>query len=99
MPSALANLLREARLSEGCSLAVLAQDVGISFSLLGSIERGEAQPTLNVLWRLCHRLRLGEAVFLHGARLLDEANENRLDLRGLPETVRTAVIILLAERL
>jgi transcriptional regulator with XRE-family HTH domain len=102
MPSiALGADLREARRNAGLTLPALANEIGISFSLLGSIERGEANPSLDVLWKLCRRfpLGLGPAMLVTGARILDVENENRLDLRALPEDLRTRVILLLADDL
>lgn len=44
--------LREIRLQKGVSLRFVAKEVGLDPTHLSRIERGEAQPTVDVLYRL-----------------------------------------------
>ena len=101
MPSTdLGMIIRQARKAEKLSLPVLANAVGVSFSHLGAVERGESNPALDLLWRLCDHLDgLNPYTFVEGAAVLDEENENVLNLRNLDEELRSAVIVLLAEAL
>jgi len=93
-------MLRTARKAEGLSLPVLANQTGVSFSQLGAIERGEKNPSLNLLWNLCRRLEgLSSHDFVVAAATLDSDGEAYLDLRALPEELRSTVIMLMVEAL
>ncbi|WP_078394114.1 helix-turn-helix domain-containing protein [Shouchella patagoniensis] len=50
--------LRELRTSKGLSMDALAKQVGISKLTLIKIEKGEANPTLSVIWKLSNGLGL-----------------------------------------
>lgn len=41
--------VRQTRIARGMTIEVLAQDVGLSYSYLGEIERGLRNPTLAVI--------------------------------------------------
>ena len=70
--------LRRHRKSRGLTLEDLAELSGVSKSMLSQIERGQANPTLAVLWSLTRALKLDFADLLEGAgarHLDDEAIE------------------------
>ncbi|MFS8514554.1 MAG: XRE family transcriptional regulator, partial [Planifilum fulgidum] len=50
--------LRQFRMSRGISLEALAQQIGVSKQTLIKIERGEANPTLSVIWRISNGLEI-----------------------------------------
>lgn len=50
--------LRQFRLDRGLSMEALAKQIGISKLTLLNIERGEANPTLSVIWRIANGLNL-----------------------------------------
>ena len=66
--------LRRHRKSRGLTLEDLAELSGVSKSMLSQIERGQANPTLAVLWSLTRALKLDFADLLEGggARHLDD---------------------------
>lgn len=51
--------IRTIRKSKNMSLDMLAQETGVSKSMLGQIERGEANPTLATLGKISSGLRVG----------------------------------------
>ncbi|SFJ15245.1 helix-turn-helix domain-containing protein [Thermoflavimicrobium dichotomicum] len=50
--------LRQIRINRGLSMEALAKQIQISKPTLGQIERGEANPTLSVLWKIAHGLSI-----------------------------------------
>ncbi|MDP5273634.1 helix-turn-helix domain-containing protein [Chengkuizengella axinellae] len=48
--------LRQIRSTKGLSMEGLANQIGVSKLTLGKIERGEANPTLSVLWKIASGL-------------------------------------------
>lgn len=50
--------LRQIRMSRGISLEALAKQIGVSKQTLIKIERGEANPTLSVIWRISNGLEV-----------------------------------------
>jgi transcriptional regulator with XRE-family HTH domain len=59
-------ILRRHRKSRGLTLEELAELSGVSRSMLSQIERGQANPTLAVLWSLTRALKLDFADLLEG---------------------------------
>ena len=56
--------LREIRRQRKISLEELAEKSNVSKLTLGKIERGEANPTLNILWKICRGLTIPLASLL-----------------------------------
>ncbi|PAB57734.1 helix-turn-helix domain-containing protein [Anaeromicrobium sediminis] len=52
------NNLKDLRKSLGYTLDKLSEVTGISKSMLGQIERGESNPTINTLWKICNGLQV-----------------------------------------
>ncbi|MGH3783452.1 MAG: helix-turn-helix domain-containing protein, partial [Pseudonocardiaceae bacterium] len=52
LSASLAATLHAARLAGGLSASALAERSGVSRAIIGKVERGEAQPTAALLWRL-----------------------------------------------
>lgn len=50
--------LRRIRLARGYSLDMVAEQTGVSKSMLGQIERGEANPTIGILGKIVSGLRV-----------------------------------------
>jgi transcriptional regulator with XRE-family HTH domain len=48
--------LRQYRMEQGLTIEALAERIGISKLTLGQVERGEANPTLAVIWRIASGL-------------------------------------------
>ena len=51
--------LKRIRQARGMSLDLVAEQTGVSKSMLGQIERGEANPTIGILGRIVSGLRIG----------------------------------------
>jgi len=69
--------VRRIRVDQGISQERLAYDAGVDRSYLGGIERGEENPTVDVLERLANRLDVAISdLFLH------LAEDSRIE--GLP---------------
>jgi len=56
--AALAANLRRVRLAAGWSLDTLAEQSGVSRSMLSQIELGHSAPTINVLWKIAQALKV-----------------------------------------
>ena len=54
----LANNLRRIREERSLSLQQLAEVSGVSKSMLGQIERGEANPSVGTIWKIANGLRV-----------------------------------------
>ncbi|MEZ2659978.1 helix-turn-helix domain-containing protein [Aneurinibacillus aneurinilyticus] len=52
------NNLRQFRSNKGISLEALANQIGVSKLTLINIERGEANPTLSVIWKISNGLNI-----------------------------------------
>ncbi|WP_223067228.1 helix-turn-helix domain-containing protein [Paenibacillus caui] len=50
--------LRQFRVNKGISLEALAKQIGVSKLTLSNIERGEANPTLSVIWKIANGLTI-----------------------------------------
>lgn len=50
--------LKKIRLARGYSLDIVAEQTGVSKSMLGQIERGEANPTIGILGKIVSGLRV-----------------------------------------
>lgn len=50
--------LRQVRTNKGISMEVLAKQIGVSKLTLLNIERGEANPTLSVIWKIANGLKI-----------------------------------------
>ncbi|WP_371362612.1 HTH-type transcriptional regulator SutR [Sporomusa rhizae] len=50
--------LRQFRTNRGISMDVLAKQIGVSKLTLINIERGEANPTLSVIWKIANGLKV-----------------------------------------
>tara|TARA_Y100000310_G_scaffold331008_1_gene403793 strand:+ start:699 stop:1007 length:309 start_codon:yes stop_codon:yes gene_type:complete len=93
--------LRAARhAEEGLSLPRLGREIGVSYGLLGQIERGEQTPDIGVLWLLCARLEaLSSDDFIALVAHLDNQARLKIDLERLPEIVRGQLVAVLAKAL
>lgn len=49
--------VRRIRLEQGITLETLAIEVGIAYSYMGGIERGQKNPTLDIVERIADALR------------------------------------------
>lgn len=59
-----ANNLRAIREERKLSLDAMAKLTGVSKSMLGQIERGDANPTIAVLWKIANGLKLSFSALL-----------------------------------
>lgn len=50
--------LREIRVNKNLSMEALAKQIGVSKLTLGQIERGEANPTLSLIWKIANGLAI-----------------------------------------
>lgn len=50
--------LRQFRVNKGISIEALAKQIGVSKLTLLNIERGEANPTLSVIWKIANGLKI-----------------------------------------
>ncbi|MFC0469648.1 helix-turn-helix domain-containing protein [Halalkalibacter kiskunsagensis] len=57
--------LREIRKKRGMSLLQLAEATDVSKLTLGNIERGEANPSLTVIWKIANGLSIPLSLLLH----------------------------------
>lgn len=56
--SAVSRILREERLKKGLSLAAVAARAGISYQMVGFVEKEERNPTLDTLLRIADALEI-----------------------------------------
>ena len=73
----LGRTLRAHRLAHGSSLTELARASGLSKTILGRIEGGEGNPSIETLWRISQALALPL-----GALLEDEGRPNARVIRA-----------------
>jgi transcriptional regulator with XRE-family HTH domain len=52
------NKLRQFRMNKGVSLETFANQIGVSKLTLINIERGEANPTLSIIWKISNGLNI-----------------------------------------
>ena len=64
MNSTVAANLRRIRAERQLSLDRLAELTGVSKSMLGQIERGEASPTITTVWKIANGLKVSFSAFL-----------------------------------
>jgi transcriptional regulator with XRE-family HTH domain len=67
--------LREARLERGMSLRSVAQELGVSASLISQVETGKTQPSVSTLWALVTHLGVSIDDLLGTGRLSVEADQ------------------------
>ena len=78
------------------TLTSLANLTGVSFGLLGQVERGEQAPDLGLLWHLCVTLdALDGDDFIGIAAHLSEHARLKVDLTRLPDAVAWEVLVIL----
>ena len=82
----LGRTLRAHRLAHGSSLTELAKAFGLSKTILGRIEAGEGNPSIETLWRISQALALPLGPEARGALLLttrrhDDARPTRAPSR------------------
>lgn len=65
--------LREARLQRGMSLRSVAQELGVSASLISQVETGKTQPSVSTLWALVTHLGVSIDDLLGTTRPIGEA--------------------------
>lgn len=73
--------VRTLRQEQGLSQEELADKVGLHYTYIGSVERGEANPTLKNIEKIAHALRVGlpELFSFHTAK---ESSEPLARIRG-----------------
>jgi len=54
--AAVADILRQERISRKMSLATVAEKAGISYQMVGFVERQERNPTLDTVLRICEAI-------------------------------------------
>ncbi|WP_085507441.1 helix-turn-helix domain-containing protein [Thalassobacillus devorans] len=59
------STLRNIRKEKGISLQQLSEQTGVSALTLGNIERGEANPSLAVIWKIANGLRIPISMLLN----------------------------------
>ena len=65
--SALARILREERVERKMSLSAVAEKAGISYQMVGFVEKLERNPTLDTVLRICNALEIDIVDVLHRA--------------------------------
>ena len=69
-PPRVGDTLSALRQASALSLDALSRKAGVSKSMLSQIERGQANPTVAVVWRLANALNVGMADLLGGSPLV-----------------------------
>lgn len=83
--------LRELRLAYHITQEELAERAGLSYKFIGEIERGQANPTIDTMWRLAKALRVEiHELFLTPGREVGPDAIYRMGLHDI-ETVREAL--------
>ena len=77
MSSRISENLRQIRKEKKLSLDSMAEQTGVSKSMLGQIERGESSPTVAKLWKIATRLHISFTALLEGRQ-----TETQLIQRG-----------------
>lgn len=84
--------LREARLQRGMSLRSVAQELGVSASLISQVETGKTQPSVSTLYALVTHLGVSIDDLLGTARPVDAADEVEEQALALPIALSQPVI-------
>ena len=66
MSSRISENLRQIRKEKKLSLDSMAEQTGVSKSMLGQIERGESSPTVATLWKIATGLHISFTALLEG---------------------------------
>lgn len=74
--SQVARILREERLRRGFSLADVSERTGLSYQMVGFVEKEMRNPTLETLLRLCDALELDSADLLTRAQRAARSTSN-----------------------
>lgn len=61
----LAENLKTLRATKKLSLDKVAEMTGVSKTMLGQIERGESNPTLNTVWKIANGLKISFTALIH----------------------------------
>ena len=77
MSKKLGNMIREARTQKGLTQAALAEQAGISSSEIGKIERGEKEPSRDVLRKMAKPLGLTQKSLLEACTGSGTASEKK----------------------
>ena len=77
MSSRISENLRQIRKEKKLSLDSMAEQTGVSKSMLGQIERGESSPTVATLWKIATGLHISFTALLEGRQ-----TETQLIQRG-----------------
>ena len=77
MSSRISENLRQIRKEKKLSLDSMAEQTGVSKSMLGQIERGESSPTVATLWKIATGLHISFTALLEGRQ-----TETQLIRRG-----------------
>jgi transcriptional regulator with XRE-family HTH domain len=83
--SAVARFLQRERLARGLSLAAVAAKAGLSYQMVGFVEKEERNPTLDTLLRITHALDLDLAEVIKNA----QKAASRRSARARPKSERT----------
>lgn len=83
-PPRVGDTLAALRQAESLSLDELSRKAGVSKSMLSQIERGQANPTVAVVWRLANALGVGMGELLGGAPEPTEATIELLPAHAAP---------------
>lgn len=79
--------LRQLRTKQGMSMEALAKQIGVSKLTLLKIERGEANPTLSVIWKIANGLHMPIASLLSvGSEVSISRKKDGLKLASPDET-------------
>lgn len=68
MSKIIGNNLNSIRKNRGLSLDKVAEITGVSKAMLGQIERGESNPTVQILWKISTGLKVSFSSFLEEGR-------------------------------
>lgn len=82
--SVLAENLKALRASKKWSLDKVAELTGVSKTMLGQIERGESNPTLNTVWKIANGLKISFTALIHQPQP-DTVVVTRNDIQSMQE--------------
>ncbi len=80
--AAFGSVVRETRLATGISQELLANMAGVERSYYGRIERGESQPTLFVVLKICSALDCDSSVVVKQAEELLRPRSRKSSVKG-----------------
>ena len=75
MSSRISENLRQIRKEKKLSLDSMAEQTGVSKSMLGQIERGESSPTVATLWKIATGLHISFTAFWRAGRQKPSSSE------------------------